>query len=284
MTASILDGRALAAKIGGQVKEETAALVGEKKLKPGLATVLVGDNPASKVYVDLKQKACEEVGFAGTRIDVPEDFSEEELLAIIEDLNNDAAVHGILVQLPLPAHIRLPVVLDAVNPNKDVDGFHPVNMGCLVAGDEDAFVPATPAGVMRLLKEYGIEFRGTAVVIVNHSTIVGKPLALLLLNENATVTVCHEYTWDLSSHTKNADILVTGVGKPGLITKDMVREGAVVVDVGTAKAGNKIVGDVDFEKVKEKAAFITPVPGGVGPMTIASLLENTLEAYKRLTG
>lgn len=283
MTASILDGRALAAKMRGRVKEETAELVAEKGLKPGLATVLVGDNPASKVYVDLKQKACEEVGFKGTRIDVPEDFSEEELLAIIEDLNNDVTVHGILVQLPLPTHIRLPIVLEAINPNKDVDGFHPVNLGCLIAGDEDAYVPATPKGIMRLLTEYDIDVEGKEVVVVNHSTIVGKPLALLFLNENATVTVCHEFTKDLAFHTKNADILVTGVGKPGFIKADMIKEGSVIVDVGTAKVGDTIVGDVDFDPVKEKAAYITPVPGGAGPMTIASLLENTLEAYKRLT-
>ncbi|MFH1722930.1 MAG: bifunctional 5,10-methylenetetrahydrofolate dehydrogenase/5,10-methenyltetrahydrofolate cyclohydrolase, partial [Candidatus Altiarchaeota archaeon] len=258
MTAVILDGRALAAKIRADVKGE----VERCKVPPGLATIMVGEDPASRVYVNLKQKACEEVGIKGIRKDLAADISEENLLSVIDELNEDDSIHGILLQLPLPGHLDLLTVLSAIDPNKDVDGFHPVNMGSLVAGDEETFVPATPKGVMKLLKENEIEIKGKEVVIVNHSTIVGKPLALLFLNQSATVTVCHEYTKDLPSHTKKADILVTGVGKPGLITAEMVKDGAVVVDVGTAKVDDKIVGDVDFEKVKEKASYITPVPGG----------------------
>jgi methylenetetrahydrofolate dehydrogenase (NADP+)/methenyltetrahydrofolate cyclohydrolase len=229
------------------------------------------------MYVDMKEKACREVGFYSVRRELPAGVSEKGLLGVIDSLNRDGSIHGILVQLPLPEHIDVNRVFNAISPVKDVDGFHPQNMGELMAGSE-RLVAATPKGVMRLFDEYNIPVEGRDVVIVNHSTVVGKPLAMLFLNRNATVTVCHIKTRDLAAHTRQADILVSATGVPHLIKADMVKEGAVVVDVGVTKKDGKTVGDVDFENVKDKASHITPVPGGVGPMTIAMLLENTLLA------
>jgi methylenetetrahydrofolate dehydrogenase (NADP+)/methenyltetrahydrofolate cyclohydrolase len=275
MTARILDGKKLSAEIRASVKEETAFLR-EKGIVPGLAVVLVGDDPASKVYVGQKEKGCLEAGFASFLHRLPDSTTQEELLDLIGRLNGDASVHGILVQLPLPRQIDPDTVLAAIRPEKDVDGFHPVNVGRLVAG-LPACEPCTPKGILRLLKSTGIPLAGKEAVVIGRSNIVGKPVALMLLAESATVTVCHSRTKDLAEHVRRADILVAAIGKPRFVTADMVKEGAVVVDVGINRLEEGLVGDVDFGPVSEKAAWITPVPGGVGPMTIAMLLENTLE-------
>ena len=275
MTARILDGKKLSAEIRASVKEETAFLR-EKGIVPGLAVVLVGDDPASKVYVGQKEKGCLEAGFASFLHRLPDSTTQEELLDLIGRLNGDASVHGILVQLPLPRQIDPDTVLAAIRPEKDVDGFHPVNVGRLVAG-LPACEPCTPKGILRLLKSTGIPLAGKEAVVIGRSNIVGKPVALMLLAESATVTVCHSRTKDLAEHVRRADILVAAIGKPRFVTADMVKEGAVVVDVGINRLEEGLVGDVDFAPVSEKAAWITPVPGGVGPMTIAMLLENTLE-------
>ena len=279
MTARILDGRKLSAEIRASVKEETAFLR-EKGIVPGLAVVLVGDDPASKVYVGQKEKGCLEAGFASFLHRLPDSTTQEELLDLIGRLNGDASVHGILVQLPLPRQIDPDTVLAAIRPEKDVDGFHPVNVGRLVAG-LPACEPCTPKGILRLLKSTGIPLAGKEAVVIGRSNIVGKPVALMLLAESATVTVCHSRTKDLAEHVRRADILVAAIGKPWFVTADMVKEGAVVVDVGINRLEEGLVGDVDFGPVSEKAAWITPVPGGVGPMTIAMLLENTLEQAKK---
>ena len=275
MTARILDGKKLSAEIRTSIKEETA-LLREKGIVPGLAVVLVGDDPASKVYVGQKEKGCLEAGFASFLHRLPDSTTQEELLALIGRLNGDPSVHGILVQLPLPPQIDPDTVLAAIQPEKDVDGFHPVNIGRLVAG-LPACEPCTPKGILRLLKSTGIPLAGKETVVIGRSNIVGKPVALMLLAESATVTVCHSRTRDLAEHVRRADVLVAAVGKPRFVTADMVKEGAVVVDVGINRLEEGLVGDVDFGPVSEKAAWITPVPGGVGPMTIAMLLENTLE-------
>ena len=275
MTARILDGKKLSAEIRASVKEETAFLR-EKGIVPGLAVVLVGDDPASKVYVGQKEKGCLEAGFASFLHRLPDSTTQEELLDLIGRLNGDASVHGILVQLPLPRQIDPDTVLAAIRPEKDVDGFHPVNVGRLVAG-LPACEPCTPKGILRLLKSTGIPLAGKEAVVIGRSNIVGKPVALMLLAESATVTVCHSRTQDLAGHVRRADVLVAAIGKPRFVTADMVKEGAVVVDVGINRLEEGLVGDVDFGPVSEKAAWITPVPGGVGPMTIAMLLENTLE-------
>ncbi|MFH1055132.1 MAG: bifunctional 5,10-methylenetetrahydrofolate dehydrogenase/5,10-methenyltetrahydrofolate cyclohydrolase [Candidatus Altiarchaeota archaeon] len=269
----VLDGRAVSAKIKADVKLRAASL----GLKPGLATVLVGDDPASKLYVDMKEKACSEVGFFSLRREFPSSIQEHELLVELEKLNADDRIHGILVQLPLPKHMNTNKVLASVSKDKDVDGFHPYNLGRLITGVE-YLVASTPKGVIRLLEEYEIPIKGAEVVIVNRSIVVGKPLAMLFLNRHATVTLCHTKTRDMMFHTKRADILVSAVGVPGFIKADMVKKDAVVIDVGTSKKDGKLSGDVDFEGVKKKASHITPVPGGIGPMTIAMLLENTLIA------
>jgi methylenetetrahydrofolate dehydrogenase (NADP+) / methenyltetrahydrofolate cyclohydrolase len=274
--AIILDGKAVSARIRAQVKAKASEL----GVRPGLAAILVGDDPASKLYVEMKAKACQEAGFHSLIEFLPETVGEGEVLDTIESFNQDDTIHGILVQLPLPKGIGRAGVFSAINPRKDVDGFHPRNMGALMAGDE-TLVAATPKGVVRLVEEYKIPFEGREAVIVNHSTVIGRPLSMLLLNRGATVTVCHVKTRDLKAHTLKADILVSGAGVPGLIRPDMVKEGAVVVDVGTSKRGERTVGDVYFEGVKAKASHISPVPGGVGPMTIAMLLENTLHAACR---
>jgi methylenetetrahydrofolate dehydrogenase (NADP+)/methenyltetrahydrofolate cyclohydrolase len=291
VTAVAIDGRAIAGRIRGEVAAAAAALTEESGIRPGLAAVLVGDDPASAAYVRNKEKACEEAGFRSRVVRLPAETAEQELLRQVEALNRDPGIHGILVQLPLPAHMDEGLVVRSVDPAKDVDGFHPLNAGRVVLGElEDAFVPATPAGILRLLAEVGIELRGAEAVVVGRSAIVGKPTAALLLQRSATVTVCHSATRDLPSHTRRADVLVVAVGKPGVVTGEMVRPGAVVIDVGInripdpAGGKGKLVGDVDFESVSAVAGWLTPVPGGVGPMTIAMLLDNTLRAARRSAG
>ncbi len=280
MPAKLIDGRAIAQRIRYQVKEEVLTLRKEFQVVPTLAVILVGDDPASAIYVRNKAKACGEVGIRSDQYLLPADVSPEDLLNLIESLNNDDTVHGILVQLPLPPHISERRVLEAVHPMKDVDGFHPKNLGGLLIGNP-LFIASTPLGILELLDQTGIEIEGKHAVVVGWSVIVGKPTAFLLLQRNATVTICHVKTADLAHHTRQADILIVAAGKPALIQGSMVKEGVVVVDVGINRVGEKLVGDVDFESVKERASFITPVPGGVGPVTVAMLLRNTLEAYKR---
>ncbi len=277
----LLDGKALSQKIREEIKGEIEKLVGAGNRRPGLAVVLVGDDPASEVYVKNKIKACQKVGIESFFYKLDKNILTEELLDVIADLNSREEVDGILVQLPLPPQIDQGEVVLAISPEKDVDGFHPQNMGRLVAQREDGFIPCTPLGIDLLLKHYGIELKGKDVVIVGAGFIVGRPLSLLMLWRNATVTVCHIHTKDLRKFTSQADILVSATGVPGLIKGDMVKEGVVVVDVGISKVDGRIVGDVVFEEVKEKASAITPVPGGVGPMTVTGLLLNTLKAYKK---
>ena len=278
MTAKILDGK----KIAEGIKEKIAGEISGWKKKPGLATVLVGDNPASKVYVSMKNVACRKYGFYSREIHLPESISQKQLLEKVAELNKDDAIHGILVQLPLPPQIDENAILSAIKPEKDVDGFHPESLGKLIQGNP-SFVPCTPRGVIHLIKSTGEKLEGKHAVIIGRSNIVGKPTAILLLQENCTVTVCHSRTTNLAEEVKKADIIVAAVGKPKLVTKEMVKQGAVVIDVGTTKlADGRLCGDVDFEGVKEKASWITPVPGGVGPMTIAMLLQNTFEAAKRI--
>lgn len=275
MTAKILDGKKLAAEIRAEVKRGVAEMKVATGAVPGLAVVLVGDNPASKVYVGQKEKACLEAGFASFLHRLPASTPQKELFGLIERLNDDPSVHGILVQLPLPPQIDPDMVIAAIKPGKDVDGFHPVNVGRLVAG-LPCCEPCTPKGIMRLLKETGLPIAGKEAVIIGRSNIVGKPVALMLLSKSATVTICHSKTHDLATHVRRADILVAAIGKPRFVTADMVKEGAVVIDVGINRLDEGLVGDVDYGPVSEKASWITPVPGGVGPMTIAMLLENTL--------
>ena len=275
----LLDGKKLSAKIKENLKNEISEFVSKTGTTPGLAVLLVGNDPASHTYVAMKAKACKEVGLYSIVHEMPDTVKEDDILSTIKMINENPKVHGLLVQLPLPKHVDATKILEAVDPAKDVDGFHPFNLGRLVAG-LDTFVPCTPLGVMELLAEYGIEVKGKDCVVVGASNIVGKPMASLLLNAGATVDICHIHTKDLKTHTKNADMIFVGVGKAGLITADMVKEGAVVVDIGINKVGDKLVGDVDFDEVSKKCTYITPVPGGVGPMTIAMLLSNTLKAAK----
>lgn len=283
MTARIIDGKAIAAIVRGEVAEEAKDL-GDQGVTPGLATVLVGDDPASHVYVRAKRKACAEVGVRSWDHDLPASTPEDELMTLIEQLNADAEVHGILVQLPLPEHVDEEAVLDAVSPRKDADGFHPYNLGRLVAGNP-VVAPATPAGIQELLIRSNVETAGADVVIVGRSNIVGKPLANLLVQKaagaNATVTVCHTATKDLAEHTRRADILIAAVGRAHAITAPMIKPGAVVIDVGINRTEAGLVGDVDFEAATEVASAITPVPGGVGPMTIAMLLKNVCALARR---
>lgn len=275
--AVIIDGKALSAKLKNQMKEKVDTLKATG-INPCLAVIIVGENPASKVYVNNKKKSCAELGIESLEYALPEETTEEELLRIIDELNNNENVDGILCQLPLPSHICEKNIINSISPEKDVDAFHPENVGHIMIGDY-TFLPCTPAGVMEMLKEYEIDVAGKNCVVVGRSNIVGKPMTMLLLKENATVTVCHSRTKDLASFTRQADVLVSAVGKPGLITDDMVKENAVVIDVAINRLENgKLCGDVDFENVKEKASFITPVPGGVGPMTIAVLMKNTVTA------
>ncbi len=275
----ILDGKALSNKVKEEIKIETQKLKSEG-LTPGLAVVLVGEDPASQTYVNSKEKSCIAAGIYSKKITMQDDISEEKLLNTIKELNEDNNIHGILVQLPLPKHIDTSKVLETIIPSKDVDGFHEYNVGKLVT-DNQTLVPCTPLGVMRILKEYGINPTGMDACVVGASNIVGKPMFNLLINQRATVTMCHSRTKDLKAHTKRADLLIVGVGIPHMITADMVKDGAIVIDVGINRLDTgKLTGDVDYENVAPKCSFITPVPGGVGPMTIAMLLENTLTAAK----
>jgi methylenetetrahydrofolate dehydrogenase (NADP+)/methenyltetrahydrofolate cyclohydrolase len=283
MTARIIDGKAIAAEVRAEVGRAAQELT-EKGTRPGLATVLVGDDAPSRVYVRAKRKACAEAGIKAWDHDLPASTSQQELLRLLASLNADDAVHGILVQLPLPAHIDQQLVLDAVSPAKDADGFHPYNFGRLLAGTPEV-APATPAGIQRLMVRAGVEIEGADVVVVGRSNIVGKPLAALLMQKgpaaNATVTVCHTGTADLEGHTRRADILVAAVGRAHAITGEMVGPGATVIDVGINRTEDGLVGDVDFDAVAEVASAITPVPGGVGPMTIAMLLDNVVSLAAR---
>jgi methylenetetrahydrofolate dehydrogenase (NADP+)/methenyltetrahydrofolate cyclohydrolase len=292
--ATLIDGTA----IGRLVREDVAKEVSRLKARgvvPGLSVVLVGDDPASAVYVRSKGKACEEAGMRGETIRLPAETSEEELLARVDALNADPNVHGILVQMPLPRHMSADKVIRRIRPEKDVDGFHPVNVGKLSIGERDGFVPCTPAGAIELLVRSGVDTRGKDAVIVGRSNIVGKPMAALLLQDapggNATVTVCHSRTTNLAAHTRRADILVAAIGRPEMITGDMIKPGAVVIDVGinrvtdaAAPKGYRIVGDVHFASARDVASLITPVPGGVGPMTIAMLMKNTVRAAAQIAG
>lgn len=293
MAAQIIDGKQVAADMRAELKAEAAKLK-EQGIVPGLGVILVGEDPASQSYVTAKERACENIGIYSDDNRLPAETTQEELMALVEKMNNDAKINGILVQLPLPKGLNEAEILLAIDPAKDVDGFHPINVGKMMVG-EKAFLPCTPHGIIQLLIRSGVTIEGAEVVIVGRSNIVGKPLANMLIqkkpNANATVTVCHTRTKDLLSHTKRADIVIAAAGRPNTVTADMVKEGVVVIDVGvnrvedaTKKKGYRLVGDVDFEAVKEKASFITPVPGGVGPMTITMLLYNTVESAKRAAG
>lgn len=275
----IIDGKEVAASVRESIKKEVEVLEKDGK-KTGLAVIIVGNNPASRVYVNNKKKGCAEVGMESFEYALPEETTTDELLELVEKLNNDTAVDGILCQLPLPSQIDEKKVLNAIAPNKDVDAFHPVNTGHIMIGDH-SFLPCTPAGIMEMLKYYNISVEGKECVVIGRSNIVGKPMAMLLLGQNGTVTICHSRTKNLKEVTRRADILVAAVGKAYFVTEDMVKDGAVVIDVGMNRnADGKLCGDVDFDKVKDKCSFITPVPGGVGPMTITMLLKNTLTASK----
>lgn len=290
MTAKIIDGKQVAAQMRAELKEKVAVLK-TQGVMPGLAVILVGEDPASKSYVSAKEKACGDIGIYSDDNRLPADTSEADLLALVEKCNKDPKIHGILVQLPLPKHINEDKVLLAIDPAKDVDGFHPVNVGKMVVG-QDAYLPCTPHGVIQLLLRNNVRLEGAEVVVVGRSNIVGKPVANMLIQKaptgNATVTVCHTRTKNMAEHVKRADIIIAAAGRPNTVTADMVKDGAVVIDVGvnrvedaTKKNGYRLVGDVDFDAVKEKASLITPVPGGVGPMTITMLLYNTVQSAEK---
>jgi len=288
LPAEVIDGRAIARKVRADVAAR-AKVLAERGVRPGLAVVLVGDDPASAVYVSAKGKATEEAGMYSLTVRLDADTSQEELLARVDALNSDPRIHGILVQMPLPKQIDPDTVIRRIDPAKDVDGFHPVNVGKMLIGERDGFIPCTPAGIQVLLRESGVKTPGKNCVVIGRSNIVGKPMAALMIqdndNANCTVTVCHRHTADLKAQTRTADILIVAAGRPRIVTGDMVKPGAVVIDVGTnrvvdpkVKGGTRLQGDVDFESVREVASKITPVPGGVGPMTIAMLMSNTLRA------
>jgi len=279
LTAQILDGKKTASRVREDIAAEVGALEKSGKRPPCLAVVIVGENPASKVYVGQKEKACSAVGFRSLLHRLPEETKQEELLHLLQEMNGDPGIDGILVQLPLPEHMDGTAIIRAIAPEKDVDGFSPENMGNLVTG-LPCTEPCTPKGILYLLEEYGIETEGKNAVVLGRSNIVGKPVAHLLMGRNATVTVCHSRTRDISRHTREADIVVAALGKPRFLTAEMVKEGVVVVDVGINRLEEGLVGDADFEALLSKASWITPVPGGIGPMTIAMLLLNTLEAYR----
>ena len=274
-----IDGKLISAAVKERVKLEVEALKSEG-ITTGLAVIIVGEDPASKVYVANKKKACEALGIISEEYALPETTIQEELLALIDELNHKKSINGILCQLPLPKHLDEQAVINAILPEKDVDAFHPTNVGKIMLGEYD-FVPCTPAGIMEMLQYENIDIEGKTCVVIGRSNIVGKPMGMLLLHKNGTVTICHSRTKDLSEVCKNADILVAAVGRPNFVTADMVKEGAVVIDVGINRVDGKLVGDVDFEAVKDKCSAITPVPGGVGPMTIAMLMQNTLTAAKK---
>lgn len=281
--AQIIDGKAVSAADKQQVADEAAKLREEKGLKVGLAVIIVGNNPASRVYVNNKKKACEFCGISSYEYALPEETTEEQLLEIVESCNNDSRINGILVQLPLPSQINEKTVIEHIDPNKDVDAFHAVNVGKIMIG-EYSFLPCTPAGIMELIHSTGTDVSGKECVVIGRSNIVGKPMGMLLLHENGTVTICHSRTKNLTEVCRRADILVAAVGKAGFVTADMVKDGAIVIDVGMNRnAEGKLCGDVDFDNVAPKCSYITPVPGGVGPMTIAMLMENTLRAKKLQT-
>ncbi len=288
MPAELIDGRAIAKKVRANVAERAKKLLA-RGVRPGLAVVLVGDDLASAVYTSAKAKAAEEAGFYSLNLRLPADTSQADLLSRVDALNSDPKIHGILVQMPLPKQIDPDTVIRRIDPSKDVDGFHPVNVGKMLIGERDGFIPCTPAGIQVLLKESGVKTPGKDCVVIGRSNIVGKPMAALMMqdneNANCTVTVCHRHTADLKAHTREADILIVAAGRPRIVTGDMVKPGAVVIDVGTnrvadpeSKSGTRLRGDVDFESVREVASKITPVPGGVGPMTIAMLMANTVRA------
>ncbi|MDX9953793.1 MAG: bifunctional methylenetetrahydrofolate dehydrogenase/methenyltetrahydrofolate cyclohydrolase FolD [Anaerolineae bacterium] len=292
MTAKMIDGTAIAASIQEELTAEVAQLKEQHGIVPGLATVLVGENPASQTYVKMKRKRCAEVGIHSVGHELPADATQEQVEALVRELNADPAIHGILVQLPLPGHLDEEAVLNAISLNKDVDGFHPVNIGRLaMKGREALFAPCTPAGCIELLDRIGVEIRGKEAVVLGRSNIVGLPVSMLLLKRDATVTICHSRSKDLPAICRRADILVAAVGRAEMVKADWVQPGAVVIDVGinrvddpAAKRGYRLVGDVAFEEVKEVAGWLTPVPGGVGPMTIAMLLQNTVKGAKRAAG
>ena len=277
----ILDGASLANEIKKELRKKVDAF-NMRKISPKLSIILVGKDPASLIYTRKKIEACNEIGIETEFIEMPENTDELALINKLEELRIDSKIHGILVQLPLPGHINEKKILEAISEEKDVDGLNPLNLGRLLIG-EDAFVPCTPKGIMRLLEHYKIFLDGKDVVIINRSNLLGKPLAYLLIQKNSTVTLCHSRTMNLKYHTRNADIVITGVGKPDFIDRDMIREEAVIVDVGICRKDQKVCGDTDFESLKDKASYITPVPGGVGPMTVAMVLENTLIAAEGLT-
>jgi methylenetetrahydrofolate dehydrogenase (NADP+) / methenyltetrahydrofolate cyclohydrolase len=282
VAARLIDGKALALQVREGLIAQSAAVLAKTGMKPGLATILVGDDPASHLYVKSKQKACDAAGIYIDDHKLPASTTQAELLALIAQENADPKIHGILVQLPLPKHIDSKVVLEAVSPNKDADGFHPYNFGRLVEG-HPVFEACTPKGVIKMIESTGVNIEGKRAVVLGRSNIVGKPLALMLLQRNATVTICHSKTKDLPAVCREAELLLVAIGKAKFVTADMVREGAVVIDVGTNRLPDgKVVGDVDFEPVRQKAGWISPVPGGVGPMTIAMLLDNTVESAKRM--
>ena len=275
----LIDGKIISAAVKERVKGEVAAL-NQKGITVGLAVIIVGEDPASKVYVNNKKKACEALGIISEEYALAENTTQEELLSLIDKLNKKESINGILCQLPLPKHLDETAVINAISPDKDVDAFHPVNVGKIMQGDYD-FVPCTPAGIMEMLSYEGIEIAGKTCVVIGRSNIVGKPMSMLLLHKNGTVTICHSKTQNLKEVCQSADILVAAVGRPNFVTKDMVKENAVVIDVGINRVDSKLVGDVNFNEVCEKASYITPVPGGVGPMTIAMLMQNTLTAAKK---
>lgn len=278
MPANIIDGKKIANDILLDIKNKVKGM----KVKPGLAVVLVGKNPASQVYVNMKEKKCNEIGFYSEKHELNEDIDEVKLLDLIDKLNQSPKIHGMLVQLPLPKHINEELIIDCILPHKDADGFNPINMGNMLIGN-NMIVPATPKGIMKLIESTGINIEGKHAVVVGRSNIVGKPISILLQQKNATVTMCHSKSLPLEKYTKKADILVVAIGKPKLIKADMVKKGAVVIDVGTNRVNSKLVGDVNFNSVKKVASYITPVPGGVGPMTIAMLLDNTLKCVELAT-
>ena len=281
--ANIISGKEVSLKVKGEVREKALELK-EKGIEIGLAVVIVGDNPASRVYVNSKKKACEEVGFNSYEYALPEETTQQELLDLVDVLNKDEKVNGILVQLPLPKHIDENAVINAISPDKDVDAFHPFNVGKIMIG-EYAFLPCTPAGIMELIDSTGVEIAGKSCVVIGRSNIVGKPMSMLLLHRSGTVTICHSKTKNLKEICSNADILVAAVGRPNFVTGDMVKEGAVVIDVGINRMEDgKLCGDVNFAEAEKKASYITPVPGGVGPMTIAMLMKNTLTSAKQQAG
>ncbi len=292
MTAKVIDGKAFAANVRAEVAAHVARLKAEKGITPGLAVVLVGEDPASKVYVGAKDRTCQELGLHSKKITLPAETTQDELIAVVQQLNADASIHGILVQSPPPKHIDEEAVIRAIDPRKDVDGFHPENVAKLVLEDPSGFVPCTPAGCMRLLAAAGVETNGAEAVVIGRSMIVGKPMAMLLVakNSNATVTIAHSRSKDLPAICRRADIVVAAVGRPDMVKADWIKPGAVVIDVGinrvddaTKKSGYRLTGDVDYADVAGKCSAITPVPGGVGPMTIAMLMKNTLQAARQLT-